>query len=93
MLDQKRLPYQLKRNLLYLKQAQFSKASVYAVHCWQKHCIDDIFIVKFGQNSFLYRHQNNAPRCSCVIVLRRRFLIPQSKERSFILTRYLRHRQ
>jgi len=36
MQDQKRLPYQLKLNLCDLKQAQFSKASVNEVHCWQQ---------------------------------------------------------
>jgi len=37
MLDEKRLPYQLKLKLYYFKQAQFSKASVCTVRWWQQH--------------------------------------------------------
>jgi len=53
----KKLTYQEKLSLFYLKQVQFSKASVYEVHIGS-NIIDDVFIVKFGQNSLLYGHQH-----------------------------------
>jgi len=85
MLDQKRLPYQLKLNLFYLKKHSSGRQVSTQLTAGRNTIDDIIFIVKFGQNSFLYGHQHNRLNMFLVIALRRWLLIllRAKKDRSY----------
>jgi len=57
VLDQKRPPYEIKRNLFYLKQIQFCITSVYAVHFWQQLYRWHVYC-QIWPKLYLYGHQH-----------------------------------